>query len=113
MVLVSQEAPMKPRQNLDALIAKHPEIYEAYARFGKAVHDQGGPLDEKTRWLVKVAVSATVGIAKAQLTHMIKAREAGCTPDEIEHTLLLIAPTAGFPRMMEAMERFRDFLKES
>jgi alkylhydroperoxidase/carboxymuconolactone decarboxylase family protein YurZ len=113
MVLVSQEAPMKPRQNLDALIAKHPEIYEAYAQFGKAVHDQGGPLDEKTRWLVKVAVSATVGIAKAQLTHMIKAREAGCTPDEIEHTLLLIAPTAGFPRMMEAMERFREFLQES
>ena len=100
---------MKIRDNLDALIAKHPEIYEAYAQFGKAIHDQGGPLDEKTRWLVKVAISASHGLAKAQLTHMIKAREAGCTLDEIEHTILLVAPTAGFPCMMEAMERFRDF----
>ncbi|HEX7553265.1 MAG TPA: hypothetical protein VF378_06900 [Geothrix sp.] len=40
---------------------------------------------------------------------MIKALEAGCSLDEIEHSVLLVAPTAGFPRMMEAMERFRDF----
>ena len=40
---------------------------------------------------------------------MIKAREAGCSLDEIEHSVLLVAPTARFPRMMEAMERFRDF----
>jgi alkylhydroperoxidase/carboxymuconolactone decarboxylase family protein YurZ len=100
---------MKIRDNLDALIASHPEIYEAYSQFGKAIHDQGGPLEEKTRWLVKVAVSSALGLAKAQLTHMIKAREAGCSLDEIEHAVLLVAPTAGFPRMMEAMERFRDF----
>jgi 4-carboxymuconolactone decarboxylase len=104
---------MKIRENLDALIAKHPEVYEAYSQFGKAIHDQGGPLDEKTRWLIKVAVSATQGLGKAQLTHMIKAREAGCSSEEIEHTILLVAPTAGFPRMMEAMERFRDFLRDA
>jgi alkylhydroperoxidase/carboxymuconolactone decarboxylase family protein YurZ len=103
---------MKIRDNLDALIAQHPEIYEAYSQFGKAIHDQGGPLDEKTRWLVKVAASASLGLAKAQLTHMIKARDAGCTPEEIQHTILLVAPTAGFPRMMEAMERYRDFLRD-
>jgi len=26
---------------------------------------------------------------------------AGCTKDEIEHAILLVAPTAGFPKMME------------
>jgi len=104
---------MKIRENLDALIDKHPDIYEAYAAYGRAVHDLGGPLDEKTRWLIKVAVSASHGYAKAQLTHMIKAREAGCSPDDIEHAILLLAPTAGFPRMMEAMERFREFLRDS
>jgi len=98
---------MKIRDNLDALIQKHPELYEAYSQYGKAVHELGGPLDEKTRWLIKVAVSASHGYPKAQLTHMIKALEAGCTPEELEHAILLLAPTAGFPRMMEAMERFR------
>ena len=104
---------MKIRDNLDALIEEHPELYEAYSRFGKAVHEQGGPLDEKTRWLVKVAVSSALGLPKAQLTHMTKAVAAGCAPEEIEHAILLVAPTAGFPRMMEAMERFREFRKES
>lgn len=102
---------MKIRENLDALIAKHPEIYEAYAEYGKAVHTLGGPLDERTRWLVKVATSAALGLEKAQITHMTKALQAGCTPDELEHTILLVAPTAGFPRMMEALERFREFLQ--
>ena len=103
---------MKIRENLDALIEKHPEIYEAYTRFGRAIHEQGGPLEERTRWLIKVATSSALGYPKAQLTHMIKALEAGCTPEELEHAILLLAPTAGFPRMMEAMERLREFLKE-
>jgi alkylhydroperoxidase/carboxymuconolactone decarboxylase family protein YurZ len=102
---------MKIRDNLDALIAKHPELYEAYSRFGKAVHEQGGPLDERTRWLIKVATSAALGYPKAQITHMTKAMAAGCTPDELEHAILLLAPTAGFPCMMEAMELLREFLR--
>jgi alkylhydroperoxidase/carboxymuconolactone decarboxylase family protein YurZ len=32
-----------------------------------------------------------------------KARKSGCTTEEIEHAILLIAPTVGFPKMMEAM----------
>jgi alkylhydroperoxidase/carboxymuconolactone decarboxylase family protein YurZ len=103
---------VKIRENLDALIEQHPDIYEAYSAFGKAIHDQGGPLPERTRWLVKVATSAALGLEKAQITHMEKALAAGCTPAELEHTILLIAPTAGFPRMMEAMERFREALKD-
>jgi 4-carboxymuconolactone decarboxylase len=101
---------MKIRENLDAMIERHPEIYEAYSQYGKAVHEKGGPLDERTRWLIKLAVSAAQGFPKAQLTHMIKAQEAGCRPEEMEHAILLIAPTAGFPRMMEAMERYREFV---
>jgi alkylhydroperoxidase/carboxymuconolactone decarboxylase family protein YurZ len=102
---------MKIRDNLDALVAEHPDIYEAYSQFGKVLHEQGGPLDEKTRWLVKVATSSALGLAKAQITHMAKALDAGCTPQEVEHTILLVAPTAGFPRMMEAMERYREMRK--
>jgi alkylhydroperoxidase/carboxymuconolactone decarboxylase family protein YurZ len=103
---------MKIRDNLDALIARHPEIYDAYSQFGKAVHEQGGPLPERERWLVKVATSSALGLAKAQITHMTKALDAGVTPEELEHAILLVAPTAGFPRMMEAMERLREFLQE-
>ena len=32
---------------------------------------------------------------------------AGCSREEIEHAILLIAPTVGFPRMMNALMIFR------
>jgi len=60
-----------------------------------------------------VATSSALGLGKAQITHMTKALEAGCTPDELEHTILLLAPTAGFPCMMEALERLREFLRDA
>lgn len=103
---------MKIRENLDALIQKHPQIYDAYAEYGRVVHEEGGPLDEQTRWLIKVALSSAYGYEKAQITHMAKALDAGCTPEELEHAILLLAPSVGFPRMMEAMERFRVYMAE-
>lgn len=90
---------------------KHPEIYRAYTEYGKQLHEKGGPLPEKTRWLIKIAVSATEGYHYSLLTHMKKALRNGCTAEEIEHTLLLVAPTAGFPRMMEALMRFREMME--
>lgn len=90
---------------------KHPEIYQAYSAYGRAIHEQGGPLPEKTRWLIKIAVSATEGYRNSLITHIKKALRAGCTAEEIEHTLLLVAPTAGFPRMMEALTRFRKVME--
>jgi alkylhydroperoxidase/carboxymuconolactone decarboxylase family protein YurZ len=35
-----------------------PEIHEKHAALGEEVHRKGGPLPEKTRWLIKIAISA-------------------------------------------------------
>lgn len=103
---------MSIQENLDYFSNKHPEIYKAYSQYGKAIHEEGGPLDEKTRWLIKIAISATEGYELALTTHVKKAVAAGCSEDEIEHTLLLLAPTVGFPRMMEALQHFRSIKTE-
>lgn len=87
---------------------KHPEIYEAYAAYGKKIHEAGGPLDHKQRALIKVAISATNSRNNALRTHINKALQAGCTADEIEHTILLTAPSVGFPCMMESLLIFRE-----
>jgi len=102
---------MEIKDQLAYFTEHHPEVYKAYAAYGKAVHESG-PLPEKTRWLIKTAISATEGYSFALITHIRKALKAGCTEAEIEHTLLLMAPTAGFPRMMEALMRFREMEKE-
>lgn len=98
----------KRNENLNYLMKKHPEVYESYVEFGKSLHENGGPLEDKTRWLIKIAVSAASGFDYALQTHIEKAMKAGCTADEIEHTLLLTASSAGFPRMMSALMIFRE-----
>ena len=100
------------RENLDYFIEKHPEIYEAYQAYGKMVHTEGGPVDEKTRWLVKVAISATQGYTYDLHTHMKKAVAAGCDKEEIKHVIMLVAPSVGFPRMMESLMVYRDMFEK-
>lgn len=96
------------QENLKYFIDKHGDIYEAYSSYGKAIHEKGGPLEEKTKRLIKVAVSATIGNEYSLTTHIKKALKAGCTLEEIEHTILLVAPTAGFPAMMKALMTLRE-----
>lgn len=98
----------KRKENLDYLKEKHPDIYKDYEAFGRSLHSNGGPLSAETRWLIKIAVSAASGYDYALQTHIEKALKAGCTAEEIEHTLLLTAPSAGFPRMMEALMIYRE-----
>lgn len=95
-------------ENFKYFKEKHGEIFEAYEHFGHLLHEKGGPLDEKTRWLIKVAVSAASQYEYALLTHMEKAKAAGCTDEEIEHAILLVAPSAGFPKAMKALMILRD-----
>lgn len=90
-------------KNLTHFKEKHKGIYEAYQDFGRKLHEEGGPLDEKSRWLIKVAVSASGQHSLSLKTHIRKARKAGCSWEEIEHAILLVAPTSGFPTMMEAL----------
>ena len=98
----------KIQENFSYFQKHHPDIYEAYETYGKKIHEEGGPLDEKTRWLIKISVSATEGYPYALKTHIKKGLAAGCTTEEIQHTLLLLAPSVGFPRMMEALLIFRE-----
>lgn len=85
-----------------------PAIYKAHENLGKKIHEQSGPLPEKTRWLMKVAISGASGHKVALETHIAKAREAGASDEEILHTLLLIIQTTGFPTFMEAFSVFNE-----
>jgi 4-carboxymuconolactone decarboxylase len=85
-----------------------PAIYEAHEALGKDIHEKSGPLPEKTRWLMKVAISGASNHRIALETHITRAREAGATDEEIMHTLLLIIQTTGFPTFMEAYSVFKE-----
>lgn len=82
--------------------ARYPQILAKNEELGTLVHEQGGPLDEKTRWLIKLGISAAGRHQTGVATHAAKARAAGATEEEIVHALLLVIPTCGFPTFMEA-----------
>jgi 4-carboxymuconolactone decarboxylase len=102
----------KKEENFGFFIKRHKEIAGAYEDFGKLLHTQGGPLDEKTRWLIKIGISTAGGHELALRTHMQKAVRAGCSPEEIEHAILLTSSTAGFPVMMSGLMIFREVFEK-
>jgi 4-carboxymuconolactone decarboxylase len=84
-----------------------PEVDANYEMLGKEIHEKSGPLSEKVRWLIKIAISSASSHHIALETHIAKAREAGVTEEEIKHALLMLITTTGFPTFMEAYSVYK------
>jgi 4-carboxymuconolactone decarboxylase len=76
---------------------RFPDVVRAHEELGKAT-EAGGPLDEKTRSLVKLGICLGAGLESAAKSHVRRAVEAGATREELEHATLLGVGTAGFSR---------------
>jgi AhpD family alkylhydroperoxidase len=84
-----------------------PQVYAKHEALGREVHENSGPLPEKTRWLIKIAVSGACDHKRALETHIAKALASGATDEEIKHALLLLISTNGFPAFMKAYAVFK------
>jgi len=80
-----------------------PEIAKAYDELALKCHDWG-PLDEKTRRLIKLGISIGLNSEGGVRSHARRALAAGITADEIRHAVLLAFTTTGFPTMIAAMK---------
>lgn len=89
----------------------HPQFMECLERLGESVR-QEGPLDEKTAQLIQLAAAAAVRSQGAVHSHVRRAREAGASPAEIYHALLLLTSTIGFPTVSAALSWAHDLLAE-
>ncbi len=83
----------------EAFKRAYPAVWEAYDRLGAAAHG-AGPLDEKSRALVKLGMAIGRQIEGATHAHVRLALQSGVTADEIRHVVLLAVTTLGFPAMM-------------
>lgn len=90
----------------------YPEVAKAYEHLGDAVHN-AGPLDEKTRALIKLAISTGARLEGAVHSHTRKALKVGCTPEELRHVVLLSLPTIGLPSMMAALSWIDDIIENN
>lgn len=80
-----------------------PEVSKAYSAFAQACHEQG-PLDEKTRRLVKLGIAVGLCSEGAVKSHARRALSIGVSADEIRHAVLLGMSTIGFPQTIAALE---------
>lgn len=80
----------------------HRDVWEAFNALADRCHN-AGPLDEKTRRLVKVALSIGAGVEGGTHSAVRNARAAGITGEELEHVAVLAITTIGFPAAMRAL----------
>lgn len=81
---------------------RFPEVAGAQDTLGAAL-DAAGPLDARTRRLVKLGI-AVGGLAEGAVrSNVRKAMNEGATADEIRHVTLLAVTTAGFPTTIAAL----------
>ena len=92
-------------------VKAYPDVGKAYNELGHAV-GAAGPLDAKTRQLVKVGIAISAGLEGGTHSHVRKALEAGATPEEIRHAALQCLTTIGFPAMMKGLSWIDDVLND-
>ena len=80
---------------------RHPKVWKAFNELGESCH-QAGPLDEKTRRLVKLALSIGAGLEGATHSAVRNARKSGVSAEEMEHVALLSITTLGLPSATRA-----------
>ncbi len=88
---------------------QHPQINDLYEQLSKECHE-GGPLDEKTRRLVKLGIAIGQESEGGIRSHTRKALEAGASKEEIHHVAFLSLTTGGFPKMIAAFKRIEEVL---
>jgi len=88
-----------------------PEIEKEYDRLAKKCH-ASGPLNEKTRRLIKLGIAIGSESEGAIKSHTRRALAIGVTPDEIRHTVLLGLTTIGFPKMIAALNWVHEAFEE-
>lgn len=101
----------KPPKFYERFVKKYPKVAATYEELGDAVHGQG-PLNERDRALIKLAISGSHLYSSAFKAHIRKAVASGISREEIEHVVLLFLPTIGFPTMMAAMGIVEEQLKK-
>lgn len=97
----------KPSAAAEQIRTRYPEIWQMFIQLAQACHD-AGPLDDKTRRLVKLAIAIGTGTEGGTHSAVRHATEAGVTTEEMEHVVLLSITTIGLPAAGRALTWIHD-----
>jgi len=100
----------KPPRTHGEFIARYPDLGKAWELLN-AGGKNAGPLDEKTRQLVKLGIAIGARQEGAVHSGVRKALALGITAEELEQVVALAAGTLGMPATVAAYCWVRDVLK--
>ena len=89
------------------LTKKYGKVMENHQELGKALRE-AGPIPEKDAHLIQLAAAAASKAEGAVHSHVRRALEAGATPEEIYHAIILLTSTIGFPAVAAALSWTKD-----
>ena len=91
---------------------RYPTLCDALETLGKTAREEG-PLDAKTGHLIQLAAAATIRSEGSVHSHTRRAVEAGATPEEIRHAVILLTSTIGYPTTAAALSWVEDVLDKA
>ena len=98
----------KPPQTYEEFTGRFPALKEAWDALGRA--GERGPLDARTRRLVKLAVAIGAQREGAAHSSVRKGLAQGLTREELEQVVVLAAGTIGLPAAVAAFTWIRDIV---
>ncbi len=102
----------KGPKHYQKLCQRFPEVMTAIENLGTTVRG-AGPLDKKTSELIQLGVAASAQSVGSVHSHCRRALQAGATEEELQHTLLLLVSTIGFPKVAAALAWTEEIIQES
>jgi alkylhydroperoxidase/carboxymuconolactone decarboxylase family protein YurZ len=99
----------KPPTTYTEFTSRFPKLNQAWDLIGQAGDD--GPLDEKTRRLIKLGIA--IGARREGAVHasVRKGLAQGLTREEMEQVVALAAGTVGLPSAVAAYTWIRDIVE--
>jgi len=91
------------------MMKRYKGVITALEGLGKATK-AAGPLNKKTSELIQLAAAAAIRAEGSVHSHARRALAAGAKPAEIQHALIVLTSTIGFPTVSAALSWVDDVL---
>jgi AhpD family alkylhydroperoxidase len=91
------------------IMKRYKGVMASLEKLGKATK-AAGPLSKKTSELVQMAAAAAIRAEGSVHSHARRALQAGAKPAEIQHAIIALTSTIGFPTVSAAMSWVDDVL---
>jgi 4-carboxymuconolactone decarboxylase len=101
----------KPHDHYLQLKERHSDLIAAVETLSTAARS-AGPLDEKTIHLIQLAAAASIRSHGSTHSHTVRALEAGATPEEVRHAVIVLTSTIGFPTVAAALSWVDDVIEK-